>query len=126
MLLVAPSLLVLRGICAASCTETPLCCQVTVLLAALSLLVLSGNHAASCTKPPLCCQVTMLLAALSLLVVCLLALLFFKDYKTRSRMKLSESIPGPKALPLLGNILDIGFNSDGMLLMFVCVSFHPS
>jgi len=43
----------------------------------------------------------MLLAAL-ILLACLLALLIFKDYKTRSRMKLSESIPGPKALPLVG------------------------
>jgi hypothetical protein len=38
--------------------------------------------------------------------------LFFKDYKTRSRMKLSESIPGPRVLPLLGSVLDLGFNSD--------------
>ena len=87
--------------------------------------MLPGNYVASCTQPPLCCQVTMLLAALSFLL-CLLALLFFKDYKIRSRMKLSERIPGPKALPLLGNLLDIGFNSDSKLHMFVCVSFHPS
>jgi len=63
----------------------------------------------------------MLLAALSFLLVCLLALLFFKDYKTRSRMQLSERIPGPKALPLVGNLLDIGFNSDSKLHMFVCL-----
>jgi len=66
----------------------------------------------------------MLLAAVSLLLVCLLALLFFKDYKIRSRMKLSENIPGPKALPLLGNILDIGLNSDSKLRMFVCLSIR--
>jgi len=66
----------------------------------------------------------MLLAALSLLLACLLALLFFKDYKTRSRMKLSESIPGPKALPLLGNILEIGLNNDSKLQVFVCLSIH--
>ena len=66
----------------------------------------------------------MLLVALILLLACLLALLFFKDYKTRSRMKLSERIPGPKALPLLGNILDIGFNSDSKLCMFVCLSIR--
>jgi hypothetical protein len=62
----------------------------------------------------------MLLGALSLLLACLLLLLFFKDYKTRSRMKLSGRIPGPKALPVLGNILDIGINSDSKLHMFVC------
>jgi hypothetical protein len=64
----------------------------------------------------------MLLAALSLLLACLLALLFFKDYQTRSRMKLTERIPGPKALPLLGNLLDIGFNSDSKLHMFLCLA----
>jgi hypothetical protein len=61
----------------------------------------------------------MLLAALSVLLACLLALLFYKDYKTRCRMKLAESIPGPKALPLVGNVLDIGFNVDSKLHMFV-------
>jgi len=66
----------------------------------------------------------MLLAALSLPLVCLLALLFFKCYKTSSRMKLSEKIPGPKALPLLGNLLDIGLNSDSKLHMFVCLSIR--
>jgi len=66
----------------------------------------------------------MLLAALSLLLVCLLALWIFKDYKTRSRMKLSETMPGPKALPLLGNLLDIGLNIDGKLHMFVCLSIR--
>jgi len=71
-----------------------------------------------------CCQVTMLLGALSLLLACLLALLFFKDYKARSRMKLSENIPGPKALPLLGNLLDIGLNIDSKLHMFVCLAIH--
>jgi hypothetical protein len=62
----------------------------------------------------------MLLASLSLLLVCLLALLFFKDSKTRSRMKLSERIPGPKALLLVGNLLDIGFNIESKLHTFVC------
>jgi hypothetical protein len=62
----------------------------------------------------------MLLAALSLLLASLLALLFFKDYQKRSRMKMAERIPGPKALPLLGNILDIGFNSDSKLHMILC------
>jgi len=65
----------------------------------------------------------MMLGALSLLLACLLALLFFKDYKTRSRMKLSGNIPGPKALPLLGNLLDVGFNGESKLHMFV--SCHP-
>jgi hypothetical protein len=64
----------------------------------------------------------MLLGALSLLLVCLLVLLFFKDYKTRSRMKLSERIPGPKALPLVGNLMDIGLNSDSKRHMFVCLA----
>jgi hypothetical protein len=64
----------------------------------------------------------MLLAALILLLACLLALLFFKDYMTRSRMKLSESIPGPKALPLVGNFLDLMFYIDSKLHMFVCLA----
>ena len=59
---------------------------------------------------------------MSLLLACLLALLFFKYYQARSRMKLTERIPGPKALPLLGNILDIGFNSDSKLHMIVCLA----
>ena len=71
--------------------------------------MLPGNNAAGCTEP---------LSGL------LFALLFFKDYKIRSRMKLSETIPGPKALPLLGNLLDIGFNSDSKLHMFVCHSIR--
>ena len=66
----------------------------------------------------------MLLGALSLLLACLLALLFFKDYKIRSRLKLSERMPGPKALPLLGNVLDIGFNSDSKLHMFVYLAIR--
>ena len=66
----------------------------------------------------------MLLGALSLLLACLLALLFFKDYKTRSRMKLSERIPGPKALPLLGNVLDFIFYIDSKLNMFVCLAIR--
>jgi hypothetical protein len=66
----------------------------------------------------------MLLAALILLLACLLALLIFKDYKTRSRMKLSESIPGPKALPLVGNILDAEFNVDSKLNTYVCLAIH--
>jgi len=64
----------------------------------------------------------MLLGALSLLLACLLVLLCFKDYKTRSRMKLSENIPGPKALPLLGNLLDIGLNSESKPHIFVCLA----
>ena len=63
----------------------------------------------------------MLLAALSFLL-CLLALLFFKDYKIRSRMKLSERIPGPKALPLLGNVLEFLFYVDSKLHMFLCLA----
>jgi hypothetical protein len=66
----------------------------------------------------------MLLTAMSLLLACLLALLFFKEYQTRSRMKLTESIPGPKALPLLGNLLDIGFNTDSKLHMIVCLAIY--
>jgi hypothetical protein len=66
----------------------------------------------------------MLLGALSLILACLLSLLFFKDYKIRSRMKLVERIPGPKGLPLVGNLLDIGFNSDSKLHMFMCLAFR--
>jgi len=69
----------------------------------------------------------MLLAALSLLLAYLLALLFFKDYKTRSRMKISERIPGPKALPLLGNVLDFIFYIDSKLHMILCLAIcHES
>jgi hypothetical protein len=69
----------------------------------------------------------MRLAALILLLACLLALLFFKDYKTRSRMKLSDRIPGPRTLPLVGNLLDIGFTSDSKLHVIFCLSIcHES
>jgi hypothetical protein len=60
----------------------------------------------------------MLLTTLILLLACLLALLFLKDYKARSRMKLSERLPGPRTLPLLGNLLDIGFNTESKLHVF--------
>ena len=59
----------------------------------------------------------MLLVAVSLLLACLLALLLFNDYRTRSRLKLAERIPGPKALPLLGNLVDIGFRDDSKLCL---------
>jgi hypothetical protein len=62
--------------------------------------VLPGNHAARCTEPHF---------------ACLLALLFFEDYKTRSRMKLAERIPGPKALPVLGKLLDLMLYFDRKL-----------
>jgi hypothetical protein len=68
----------------------------------------------------------MLLGALSLLLVCLLALLFFKDYQTRSRMKLSERIPGPRVLPLVGSLLELGFNTDGKLHVFVLTTVMHS
>jgi hypothetical protein len=66
----------------------------------------------------------MLLGVLSLLLVCLLALLLFKDYKTKSRMKLSERIPGPRALPLVGNVLDMWFNLDSKQHVFVCLDIR--
>jgi len=64
----------------------------------------------------------MLLAALSLLLVCLLALLFFKDYKTRSRMKLSQKLPGPMALPLLGNFWGMIFYYQSKLREILCLA----
>jgi hypothetical protein len=64
----------------------------------------------------------MLLVALGLLLACLLAVLFLNDFKTRSRMQLAERIPGPKALPVLGNLLDMGFNNDSKLHMFAFLS----
>nr|AAC03111.2 family 4 cytochrome P450 [Coptotermes acinaciformis] len=54
----------------------------------------------------------MLLVALGLLLACLLAVLFLNDFKTRSRMQLADKIPGPKALPVLGNLLDFGLRPD--------------
>jgi hypothetical protein len=63
----------------------------------------------------------MLLAALSLLLACLLALLFLKYYKTRSLMKLTANIPGPKAFPLVGNLLDPNFKPESKLQLFVCL-----
>jgi hypothetical protein len=66
----------------------------------------------------------MLLGALSLILACLLALLFFKDYKTRSCMKLAEKIPGPKALPMLGNILDLMLYFDRKLHCFCLATRH--
>jgi len=64
----------------------------------------------------------MLLAALSLLLVCLLTLLFFKDNKTRSRIKLSEMVPGHKAFPLFGNFLVMIFYFDSEPQVFVCLA----
>jgi len=69
--------------------------------------VLPGNHAASCTEPP---------------PGLLFGAVVFKDYKTRSRMKLSERIHGPKALPLLGYFLWMIFYTDSKLLVFVCLA----
>jgi hypothetical protein len=64
----------------------------------------------------------MLLVALGLLLACLLALLCLNDFKTRSRMQLAERIPGPKALPVLGNLLDFGLRPDSKLHVFAFLS----
>jgi len=37
-------------------------------------------------------------------------------------MKPSEMIPGPKALPLLGNLLGMIFQFDSELHVFVCLA----
>jgi hypothetical protein len=66
----------------------------------------------------------MLLGVLSLILACLLALLLFKDYKTSSRMKLAERIPGPKALPLLGKVLDLMLCFDRRLHCFCLAIRH--
>jgi hypothetical protein len=57
----------------------------------------------------------MLLEVLGVLLACLLALWFVYDYEIRSRMKLTDKIPGPRAYPLLGNLLDVGLNHESKL-----------
>lgn len=48
----------------------------------------------------------------SLTFVVLILLLIFR-IKTRHMLQVSEKMPGPKTLPLLGNVLDLGFKPEG-------------
>ena len=45
---------------------------------------------------------------------------------SRSRfVRLINAIPGPKALPLLGNVLDLNVNHDGSISLFDCYYHLP-
>jgi hypothetical protein len=53
----------------------------------------------------------------SLSFVVLILLLIFR-VKTRRMLQVSEQMPGPKTLPLLGNVLDLGFKPEGGYIHF--------
>jgi hypothetical protein len=55
----------------------------------------------------------MLIMVLSLLVAGVLAVFVYVRAKTSSMMKLSEKIPGPKLVPVLGNALELGLKTKG-------------
>jgi hypothetical protein len=55
----------------------------------------------------------MLILVLSLLVAGMLALFAYVQAKTRNMKELSERIPGPKLVPIIGNVLEFGFKTEG-------------
>jgi hypothetical protein len=55
----------------------------------------------------------MLIMVLSLLVAGVLAVLVYVRAKTSGMKKLSEKIPGPKLVPILGNALEFGLKTKG-------------
>ncbi|XP_069675174.1 cytochrome P450 4g15-like [Periplaneta americana] len=54
----------------------------------------------------------MLVTVLSVLLVGLMALLAYYRVKTHATMELAEKIPGPKTIPVLGNLLDFGLHVE--------------
>ncbi|KAJ4450388.1 hypothetical protein ANN_01809 [Periplaneta americana] len=55
---------------------------------------------------------TMLVTVLSVLLVGLMALLAYYRVKNRATIELVEKIPGPKTIPVLGNLLDFGLHAE--------------
>ncbi|XP_069675774.1 cytochrome P450 4C1-like [Periplaneta americana] len=54
----------------------------------------------------------MLVTVLSVLLVGLMALLAYYRVKNRATIELVEKIPGPKTIPVLGNLLDFGLHAE--------------
>jgi hypothetical protein len=63
----------------------------------------------------------MLTLALSCILVGAVVLYLHLRAKFRPMMMLSEKIPGPKLLPVVGNALDFGFKTEGQLYWLLCV-----
>jgi hypothetical protein len=55
----------------------------------------------------------MLILVLSIFLTIIFTILIIFRVKTRHMLKYSEKIPGPKTLPILGNVLDFGLKSEG-------------
>jgi hypothetical protein len=55
----------------------------------------------------------MLILVLSLPISGMLTLFVYVRAKTSSMMKLSERIPGPKLVPILGNVFEFGVKTEG-------------
>ena len=55
----------------------------------------------------------MLTVALSCIVLGVVILYLHLRARFRPVMKLSERIPGPRLLPVVGNALDFGFKTEG-------------
>ncbi|XP_069675168.1 cytochrome P450 4C1-like [Periplaneta americana] len=54
----------------------------------------------------------MLFTILILFLMGLMALYAYHRLKTKAMMEYSEKIPGPKLIPILGNVLEFGLNAD--------------
>jgi hypothetical protein len=55
----------------------------------------------------------MVTLTLSLAVFVIISIWAYFRIKMRRMMELAEKIPGPKTLPLLGNVLEFGTNTKG-------------
>jgi hypothetical protein len=55
----------------------------------------------------------MMILVLTLFVAGMVSYFAYVQAKTRHMIKLSERIPGPKLMPILGKVLKFGFKTEG-------------
>ena len=62
----------------------------------------------------------MLTEALSCIVLGAVVLYLIVRARNRNMMMLSERIPGPRLVPVLGNALEFGLSNEGWLYLLLC------